>query len=34
LWLCLDQRFRYIRCRPGSGGVTPGSDLQIWRGHR
>lgn len=34
LWLCLDQRFRYTRCRPGSGGVTPGGDLQIWRGHR
>ena len=34
LWLCLDRRFRYTRCRPGSGGVTPGSDLQIWRGRR
>ena len=34
LWLCLDRRFRYARCRPGSGGVTPGSDLQIWRGGR
>ena len=34
LWLCLDRRFRYQRCRVGSGGVTPGSDLQIWRGNR
>ena len=32
LWLCLDRRFRYERCRVGSGGVTPGSDLQVWRG--
>ena len=31
LWLCLDRRFRYVRCRPGTG-VTPGSDIQIWRG--
>ena len=34
LWLCLDRRFRYTRCRAGSGGVTPGSDLQVWRGRR
>lgn len=34
LWLCLDRRFRYTRCRPGSGGATPGSDLHIWRGRR
>ena len=34
LWLCLDRSFRYIRCRPGSGGVTPGSDIQVWRGRR
>lgn len=34
LWLCLDRRLRYERCRPGSGGVTPGSDVQIWRGGR
>ena len=34
LWLCLDQRFRYARCRAGSGGVTPGSDLRVWRGGR
>ena len=34
LWLCLDRRFRYSRCRPGSGGVTPGSDIAIWRGGR
>lgn len=34
LWLCLDRRLRYARCRPGSGGVTPGSDIQVWRGER
>ena len=34
LWLCLDRRLRYARCRADSGGVTPGSDLQIWRGRR
>lgn len=34
LWLCLDRRFRYVRCRAGSGGVTADSDLRIWRGHR
>ena len=34
LWLCLDRRFRYTRCRPSSGGITAGSDLQVWRGRR
>lgn len=34
VWLCLDRRFHYARCRPGSGGVTSDSDLRIWRGHR
>ncbi|HEU0044430.1 ribonuclease T2 family protein [Sphingomonas sp.] len=33
IWLCLDRRFRYVRCRPGTG-VTPGSDIRIWRGRR
>ena len=34
LWLCLDRRFRYARCPATKGGVTPGSDIEIWRGRR
>lgn len=34
LWLCLDQRFRYERCRANSGGITPDAALRIWRGRR
>lgn len=34
LWLCLDRRFRYARCRANSGGVNAGTAVQIWRGHR
>jgi ribonuclease T2 len=32
LWLCLDTRFRYERCRAGSGGLPAGATLKIWRG--
>ena len=31
LWLCLDTRFRYARCRPDSGGAAAGSTVRIWR---
>lgn len=34
LWLCLDTRFRYVRCRADSGGVTAETAVQIWRGRR
>ena len=34
LWLCLDRRFRYERCKAGSGGVGAGAPVQIWRGSR
>lgn len=34
LWLCLDRRFRYDRCRADSGGVSAGTAVRIWRGHR
>ena len=34
LWLCLDKRFRYERCRANSGGVPAGSTVRIWRGRR
>ncbi len=30
LWLCLDTRFRYVRCRPG-GGVPDHARVRIWR---
>lgn len=32
VWLCLDRRFAYERCRAGSGGVAASSRLRIWRG--
>lgn len=32
LWLCLDTRFRYSRCRPNSGGVPATAAVRIWRG--
>jgi ribonuclease T2 len=32
LWLCLDTRFRYARCRPDSGGAPAGATVRIWRG--
>lgn len=34
LWLCLDTRFAYARCTPGSGGLAPDAKLRIWRGGR
>jgi ribonuclease T2 len=34
LWLCLDTRFRYQRCRPNSGGAADGALVKIWRGGR
>ena len=34
LWLCLDTRFRYARCRADSGGVGPATAIKIWRGRR
>ena len=34
LWLCLDRRFAYARCRANSGGVDAGAAVKIWRGHR
>lgn len=34
LWLCLDTRFRYENCRPGTGGAPDDSRLRIWRGGR
>ena len=34
VWLCLDTRFRYERCRAGSGGMPATASLRIWRGPR
>ena len=34
LWLCLDTRFGYTRCKPGTGGLPANARLKIWRGHR
>lgn len=31
LWLCLDRRFHYTRCRAGTGGAPDEKRLQIWR---
>lgn len=32
LWLCLDKRFAYVRCRADSGGASAATTLKIWRG--
>lgn len=34
LWLCLDTRFAYARCRADSGGVPAATTVKIWRGRR
>jgi len=34
LWLCLDTRFAYARCRPDTGGLPSNARLKIWRGGR
>lgn len=31
LWLCLDKRFRYDRCKPGTGGLPGPASVKIWR---
>lgn len=32
VWLCLDRRMRYTRCKPNSGGSPDAAQLKIWRG--
>ena len=32
LWLCLDRRFAYERCRADSGGAPATASVKIWRG--
>lgn len=32
VWLCLDIRLRYARCRPNSGGAPDAALVKIWRG--
>jgi ribonuclease T2 len=34
LWLCLDRRFAYERCKPNTGGLPENARLKIWRGRR
>ena len=34
LWICLDKRFTYERCKAGSGGVPAATAIKIWRGPR
>ncbi|HEX4694821.1 ribonuclease T2 family protein [Sphingomonas sp.] len=34
LWLCLDTRLAYTRCRAGTGGLAANASLKIWRGGR
>ena len=32
LWLCLDTRLNYTRCKAGTGGLGANASLKIWRG--
>ncbi|RYY29329.1 MAG: ribonuclease T [Sphingomonadales bacterium] len=32
VWLCLDTRLRYARCRPNTGGAPDAALVKIWRG--
>lgn len=34
LWLCLDKRFAYERCKAGTGGLADKAPLKVWRGKR
>lgn len=34
LWLCLDLRYRYVRCPADSGGVAANTAVKVWRGRR
>jgi ribonuclease T2 len=34
LWLCLDRRFAYERCKPNTVGLPENARLKIWRGRR
>ncbi|MBN8807083.1 MAG: ribonuclease T [Sphingomonas sp.] len=34
LWLCLDTKLRYERCKAGTGGLAVDASLKIWRGRR
>ena len=34
LWLCLDTRLAYTRCKAGTGGLAANASLKIWRGRR
>lgn len=34
IWLCLDLRYRYERCKANSGGVRPNTRVKIWRDER
>lgn len=34
LWLCLDTKLGYARCKAGTGGSPDNATLKIWRGHR
>ena len=34
LWLCLDRRFAYERCKANTGGLPGNARLKIWRGQR
>jgi ribonuclease T2 len=34
VWICLDRRFRYVRCPAHQGGLAPAKPIQIWRGRR
>ena len=34
LWLCLDTRYSYVRCKAGTGGLAANASFRIWRGRR
>ena len=32
LWLCMDTRFAFTRCKANQGGLQPSTPIKIWRG--
>lgn len=34
IWFCLDLKFGYVRCKPGTGGVSSSARVKIWRDER
>lgn len=34
LWLCLDTKLKYERCKPNTGGLAADASIKIWRGRK